>query len=163
MKYAKMNSEAPAGEAVEAMKVASTLHTPAEVHEEDETIVCNTFRQYANAMMRPDPTYVKLTAESEATITAAINAGLPIFDALRGLRSDYEYDDNGREYISFPTGRALEEKLAELTGRKMAQFPAAYQKLTDVCADAKAKAAEMAKGTQPTEDVPQLERSEASL
>ena len=81
---------------------------------------CRNFREYATIMMFPDPTYVEITSESQDLITSLINDGkMGAFEALRTFESGNQYDENGREYISFPTP----EKILEIYQKSILQVP----------------------------------------
>lgn len=87
---------------------------------DEPPFACRNFREYAMIMMFPDPTYVEISAESQDLITSLINAGkMAPFEALRAFESDYRYDEEGREYISFPAP----EKIMEIYHKKHSSKP----------------------------------------
>ena len=69
-----------------------------EKYEKDIT----TFRGYAEYMLLPDPTYIKLSSETADIATDAVNRGLDIWKVYKALCSDYKYDEQSREFVEFP-------------------------------------------------------------
>jgi|GEM_PF-4569308 len=69
------------------------------------------FRGYAEYMMFPDPTYIELSSETADIATDAVNQGLDIHKVYKALRSGYQYDELGREFISFPDAESAKQTL----------------------------------------------------
>ena len=92
-----------------------SLRQPVKVEIDPDLIFeATTFRQYARYMMYPDPTYIALSIDTANIITDAVNNGLDIWQEFRTLHSDYQYDDWGREYISFPDPDTTQNILSQL-------------------------------------------------
>lgn len=92
-----------------------SLRQPVKVEIDSDLIFeATTFRQYARYMMYPDPTYIALSTDTANIITDAINNGLDIWQVFRTLQRDYQYDDWGREYISFPDPDMAQNMLSQL-------------------------------------------------
>lgn len=95
-----------------SMDLANRFIRPVTVrYDEDHAVECKTFRAYCSAMMWPDPTYVKMSDETEKLVTRLFNERrIKLFDALETYHdSGYQYDDIGREFIQLPEpARVLE-------------------------------------------------------
>lgn len=78
----------------------------------DRTI--HNFKEYAQVLMLPDPTYIVMDDEVSDLVTEYVNNGGDVYDAFRALSSGYEYDDFGREYISFSNAARTKESLQKL-------------------------------------------------
>lgn len=85
---------------------------PFTVHDWSGDIITHSFREYANVMMRPDPTLVELSNETEAIINDWVNAGGNPFIALSLRDPGYRYTETGREYIVFPSPDVMRKRLA---------------------------------------------------
>ena len=92
--------------------IANKLITP--IHNEEYDMMIDTFRKYAQSMMYPDPTCVVMSAETEAVATKAVNDGMDIYTVFSSLKGEYEYDDDGCEYVEFPEA----EKAKQIIGTK---------------------------------------------
>lgn len=73
-----------------------------------------TFKEYAQVLMLPDPTYIVMDDEVSDLVTEYVNNGGDVYNAFRALSSGYKYDDSGHEYISFANAEQTKEILQTL-------------------------------------------------
>lgn len=78
------------------------------------TRTIHNFREYATEMMLPDPTYVIMTDEVSDMVTDFVNNGGDVWKAFSALVSDYQHDNNGREYVAFPEAEKVQEVLQKI-------------------------------------------------
>ena len=88
------------------------FHQPVRVQiESDEWISCNSFREYANAMQRPDPTRVHIPDSTEKLLTLLVDGGLITAWQANQLHGEYTFDDDGREALYWPEPEKALENL----------------------------------------------------